>query len=42
MAHRYLSTALLLAALGLIGGWACMKMLEPAMMMDVLQAFTFC
>jgi heme A synthase len=42
MSHRYISTVLLLLAQVLIGGWAFMKMLEPGMMLDFLQAFTLC
>jgi heme A synthase len=42
MVRRYISTALLLIAQVLIGGWAFMKMLEPNMMLDLLRAFTLC
>jgi len=42
MSHQYISTALLLIAQVLIGGWAFMKMLDPNMMLDILRVFTFC
>jgi heme A synthase len=42
VSHRYLSTALLLIAQVLIGGWAFMKMLDPDMMLEILRTFTFC
>ncbi|MGZ3241699.1 MAG: hypothetical protein ACXWJK_15985 [Burkholderiaceae bacterium] len=42
MARQYISTALLLIAQVLIGGWAFMKMLDPDMMLDLLRAFTLC
>jgi hypothetical protein len=42
MARRYISTALLLFAQILLGGWAFIKMLEPNMMLELLQAFSLC
>jgi heme A synthase len=42
ISNRYISTALLLIAQVLIGGWAFMKMLDPDMMLEILRAFTFC
>ena len=42
MKNRYVSTALLLTAQVLIGGWAFMKMLEPGNILDVLRMFSFC
>jgi hypothetical protein len=42
MTLRALSTALLLIAQVLIGGWAFLKMLEPNMLLEVLRSFSFC
>jgi heme A synthase len=42
MARRYLSTALLLIAQVLLGGWALIRMLEPDMVLELLRSLTFC
>jgi hypothetical protein len=42
MTPRDISTALLLLAQVLLGGWAFIKMLEPGMTLEFLQAFSLC
>ena len=42
MKQREIALPLLLILQLLIGGWAFMRMLDPASMLDILRLFSFC